>query len=69
MRDVIKTHKDYINLVNKSKNRRGAFTRGEIEQIIKASNNTCDSLFYALSFGFMAGYRLAKREARKSSKA
>lgn len=69
MRDVIKTHKDYINLVNKSKNGRGAFTRGEIEQIMKASNNIYDSLFYALSFGFMAGYRLAKREARKSSKA
>ena len=69
MRDVIKTHKDYINLVNKSKNGRGAFTCGEIAQIMKASSDTYDRLFYALSFGFMAGYRLAKRETRKSSKA
>lgn len=69
MRDVIKTYKDYINFVNKSKNGRGAFTCGEIEQIMKASNSIYDSIFYALSFGFMAGYRLAKRETRKSSKA
>ena len=71
MRNVKKHIEEYQRKFNgktEYQTRSSAFYSGEIMQIIELSNGKADSIVNALQYGFMVGYKYAKKEMKQDRK-
>ncbi len=64
-RDLQKYVEEYKSKFYGLRTGKGAIYGSDIDQIFKMVSNDFDRIGYALEAGFIIGYRLGKKEARK----